>query len=118
MGRTSLALTMDPYVFNMTAYRGSPISEQFNFVDENDDPIDMSDYGPFTWQVRRTSNGPLLLDLTVDETDVDTGVLVGTATVAQTLAVRPGCYQHDLLDASGAKWFMGSFTLGRNISRI
>ena len=109
---------MEPVIFNFTCYRGSPISEQLNFVDEDDVAIDMTGYGPFTWQVRSFSGGPLLMELTCDETDIADGILVGTATVNQTLALTTGKRQHDLLDASGAKWFTGEFTVGRNISEL
>lgn len=109
---------MDPYVFDFTCYRGSPISEQLNFVDDDDVPVDMSAYDPFTWQVRRFSNGPLLLEMTLDESSLDDGVLVGSATVNQTLALPTGTLHHDLLDASGTKWFTGKFTVDRNISQI
>ena len=105
-------------MFNMTCYRGSPISEQLNFVDENDDPIDMTGHEPFVWQVRRFSGGPLLLSITCDDTDIDTGVLVGSATVNQTLALPTGTLQHDLLDNAGVKWFTGLFEVDRNISQI
>lgn len=109
---------MDPVTFNFTCSRGSPISEQLNFVDDDDVAVDMSGYGPFTWQVRRFSNGPLLMELTCDETDIADGTLLGTATVNQTSALPTCTLQHDLLDASGAKWFAGTFTVDRNISQL
>jgi len=109
---------MDPVIFNLNVSRGSPISEQLNFVNDDDSPVDMAAYAPFIWQVRRFSGGPLLLGLTLNETHLDDGILTGSSTVNQTLALPTGTLQHDLLDASGIKWFTGEFTVGRNISEL
>ncbi len=109
---------MDPVTFNLSVSRGSPISEELIFVDENDDPIDMTGYEPFVWQVRRFSEGPLLLEVTVDDSNIDEGKIHGTATIAQTQALPTGTLLHDLLDVAGTKWFTGTFEVDRNISKL
>ena len=108
----------EPVQYHPTFYIGSPITEEFNSVDEADVAVDMSAYAPFTWQIRKTSSGPLLLELTLDETDLATGILLGSATVAQTSTMPHKMLYHDLLDASGQKWFVGIVSFKQNFSRI
>jgi hypothetical protein len=109
---------LTPVTFNPTFYRGSPISEEFRFVDKDDVAVNMAAYGPFKWQIRATSSSKVLLELTLDESNLATGVLRGTATVAQTLLLPVRVLRHDLLDAAGQKWFKGTPVIEANTTKI
>ncbi len=105
--------------YKLPVYRGSPINALFTFVTKPDrDPVDLTGLSPFTFQMRSRSRGPLLLEGTVVDTDLDAGKITLTATAAATASLPLNGVSYDVLDVTGAKWLYGPVDVEANISEI
>lgn len=115
---------MTPGYLKLTIFRGSPVAETLTFRTSEGVAVDLSGLGPWKAQVRKKPNStPVLLELTVDATNAATGVLVLSATSADTQPIlitddgATPAAAWDLLDATGTKWVMGPTSITDNITQ-
>lgn len=61
-------------------------------------PVDLTvDWTAFHGQLRKVPGGPLVEDLTIDDTDADVGVLKVSIASADTLGIPAGSYLWDIV---------------------
>lgn len=78
--------------------------------------IDLTGRSPFVAQVRDDRNSPLLLDLTVTDTDLANGVITLSATAADTAYLPIRDTRWDIIDATDLMWVRGTATITDKIS--
>ena len=78
--------------------------------------IDLTGRSPFVAQVRDDKNSPLLLDLTVTDTDLDGGVITLSATAADTAYLPLRDTRWDIIDATDQMWVRGVASIVDKIS--
>jgi hypothetical protein len=104
---------------NIEIPRGGKFSEQLSFVATGTStPINLTGLSPFVAHVRERSRGPLILALTVTDTNLSGGVLTITADAADTEDLRLCNAYWDLLDADGNRYVKGRADIVPIISQL
>jgi hypothetical protein len=100
---------MTPGTHNIVIRRGGAFNQQLTFLQKGTTtPVDLTGLSPFTATVRSKSRGPLLVEITVADTDLDSGVLTLSIPAADTANLRltPNA-RWDLMDANGNHYVEG-----------
>lgn len=88
----------------ITIYRGASFSYLLEFLDADGVAIDLTGLSPFHAQVRDEEGAPLLLEMTVANTDLSAGKLTISAAAADTAAIPIRDSQWDLIDTNDRVW--------------
>lgn len=107
---------MTPGTHNLVIYRGAQFALRLTFTDtDTEAALDLTGLSPFIAQIRQRAKAPLILELTVTDTDLANGVIEISATAAQTAPVQPGDYEWGLRDAQDNPYLEGKVTFKRFI---
>lgn len=94
----------------LVIYRDTADSYELTFTDENGDPLDLTGK-TFVSQVRARPGGPLLLDMTVTNTDLANGRITLSWAASDTDTVRPQQARWGLLDSDDRLWIDDTCTI-------
>lgn len=111
---------MEPGLHNIVIRRGGAFSQQLTFLQKGTTtPVDLTGLNPFKATVRSKSRGPLLLELTVANTDLDAGKITISATAAQTANLRiMSNARWDLIDDVGNHYVEGLCSIKEVITEL
>lgn len=76
-------------------------------TDQNGLPVDLTLLAPFKSEIRESPDAPVLMELTIVETDLSLGKINLTWTVADAAALTVMNARWDLLDAAANRWIEG-----------
>ena len=111
---------MTPGTLDIVIRRGGAFNQQLTFLQKRTTtPVDLTGLSPFTATVRSKSRGPLLVEITVADTDLDSGVLTLSISAANTANLRltPNA-RWDLIDAVGNHYVEGVCAIKDAITEV
>jgi hypothetical protein len=111
---------MTPGTLDIVIRRGGAFSQQLTFLQKGTTtPVDLTGLSPFTAKVRSKSRGPLLIELTVTDTDLDAGKITISAAASATVNLRltPNA-RWDLMDATGNHYVEGVCAIKEAITEL
>ena len=92
----------------LAVYRGSRWAHTFTFTDsETGDPVDLTGYLPFVMTFKNPTTDALRFNATIDSTNAATGILLVSATAAQTDTLSRGKVRLGMRDNANNPWGEG-----------
>lgn len=102
---------MTPGTRNITIYRGAAFHELLSFQQPDGTAVDLTGLSPFVAEIRKSSRAPLILALTVTDTDLENGKITLSATSSETDDLELDDYAWGLIDNADNLYVFGSVTV-------